>query len=175
MQTFFRIILVLIILLIIISFKPHKKEKIKWISLAELKTAYSSQAKPILIDVYTNWCGWCKEMDKKTYGNGKVAEYINEHFYAVKFNAETKDSVYLGALKFGYDPAYKTNNLALYLLSGVIGYPTTVLLSSIDARPAPLSGYLKPSELEPPVKYFGDGAFMDQDFTTYMKNFNGSW
>ncbi len=162
-------------LIIIVSFKPPKKEKIKWISINEMQTAYAKEPRPIIIDVYTSWCGWCKEMDEKTYGNEKVVAYINEHFYAVKFNAESTDSVVLGTIKYGYNPAYNTNGLAVYLLSGLMGYPTTVLLSSIDARPAPLSGYLKPSELEPPVKYFGDGAYKNQDFTVYMTKFAGKW
>ncbi len=140
-----------------------------------MQTAYAKEPRPIIIDVYTSWCGWCKEMDEKTYGNEKVVTYINEHFYAVKFNAESTDSVVLGSIKYGYNPAYNTNSLAVYLLSGLMGYPTTVLLSSIDARPAPLSGYLKPSELEPPVKYFGDGAYKNQDFTVYMTKFTGKW
>lgn len=175
MQNVFRLILVIIILILIISFKPAKRDKIKWISLEELNSAYASDPKPIIIDVYTNWCGWCKVMDKETYSNQKVASYINEHFYAVKFNAESTDSAILGNKRYGYNPAYHANDLAVYLLSGRIGYPTTVLLSNLNAQPAPLSGYLKPSELEPPVKYFGDGAFKKQDFPQYMKEFEGTW
>jgi thioredoxin-related protein len=175
MQKVLRFIGVLSIPLLLTSFLPHNAEKIKWLSLAELQTAYAKQPKPIIIDVYTSWCGWCKVMDKETYSNDKVADYINEHFYAVKFNAESKDSAVFGKKKYGFNPAYNANDLAVYLLFGRMGYPTTVLLSTIDAQPAPLSGYLKPSELEAPVKYFGEGAYKNKNFPDYMKEFTGTW
>ena len=114
-------------------------------------------------------------MDKETYGNNAVASYINENYYAVKFNAEIKDSVELGGKKYGYNPAYKANELAVYLLYGRMGYPTTVLLSTIDAQPAPLSGFLKPAELEAPLKFFGDGLYKIQDFPNFMKSFKNNW
>jgi len=154
---------------------PSNKEKIVWLSLKDLQTAYAMQRRPILIDVYTSWCGWCKVMDKETYTNEKVISYINKNFYAVKFNAETMDSVVLASKKYGYNPGYNANELAVYLLGGHMGYPTTVLLSSITAQPAPLAGYLKPSELEPALKYFGEGSYKKQDFPEFMKGFAGTW
>jgi len=157
------------------SFTIPKKEKIKWLTISELGQAYANQPKPIIIDVYTNWCGWCKVMDKETYGNEKVISYINQNYYAVKFNAETKDTVELAGKKYGFNTVYKANELAVYLLFGQMGYPTTVLLSSIDAQPAPLSGYLKPAELEPPLKFFGDGVYKSSNFPDFMKSFVTNW
>lgn len=169
-------LLVLIILTVILfSFTTPKKEKIKWLTLSELAEAYGKQPKPIIIDVYTSWCGWCKLMDKQTYSNEKVVSYINENYYAVKFNAETKDSVELAGKKYGFNTVYKANDLAVYLLFGQMGYPTTVLLSSIDAQPAPLSGFLKPAELEPPLKFFGDGTYKTTKFPDYMRSFVTNW
>ncbi|MEI8059550.1 MAG: DUF255 domain-containing protein [Ferruginibacter sp.] len=157
------------------SFTIPKKEKIKWLTISELGQAYANQPKPIIIDVYTNWCGWCKVMDKETYGNEKVISYINQNYYAVKFNAETKDTVELAGKRYGFNTVYKANELAVYLLFGQMGYPTTVLLSSIDAQPAPLSGYLKPAELEPPLKFFGDGVYKSSNFPDFMKSFVTNW
>ena len=167
--------ILLAIIAISSSFKSPKKDKINWLSLTELAEAYKKQPKPIIIDVYTSWCGWCKVMDKETYSNDNVAAYINEHYYAVKFDAESKDSAVFAGKKYGYNPAYKANELAIYLLFGRMGYPTTVLLSAADAQPAPLSGYLKPSELEPPLRFFGDGVYKTKNFPDYMKEFSAKW
>ena len=45
------------------------------------------------MDVYTDWCGPCKLMDKNTFQNPYVAAYVTEHYYAVKFNAEGNETI----------------------------------------------------------------------------------
>jgi thioredoxin-related protein len=157
------------------SFIIPKKEKVNWLSVAEFNEVYSKSPKPILIDVYTDWCGWCKVMDRETYEKETVVKYINEHYYAVKLNAESKDSLEWAGKKYGYNKEYKSNELAVYLLFGQMSFPTTVFLPAVDAQPAPLPGFLKPKELESPLKFFGDGAFKTQTFQDYMKTFKGSW
>ncbi|RYY65012.1 MAG: DUF255 domain-containing protein, partial [Chitinophagaceae bacterium] len=116
-------------------------------------------------------CGWCKEMDRTTYSNPKVAAYINEHYYAVKYDAESKDSVAFNKIRYGFNKAAKTNDLALYLSFGDRSYPNTIFLDHINARPAPLSGYMKPKEIEAPMRYFvekkGEETFVD--FNKKMK------
>src|SRR6185503_4150425 len=88
--------LILIFFLISLSsFKvtPSTHDKLAWIDIDQLNVKMKSESKPILIDLYTNWCYWCKVMDKKTYTNSKVISYINEHFYPVKFDAESKEII----------------------------------------------------------------------------------
>jgi thioredoxin-related protein len=158
-----------------VSFLHPEKEKIKWLSFDELSIAYKKEARPIIFDVYTDWCGWCKVMDKETYSKEKVASYINSHYYAVKFNAESTAPVVFNGKKYGYNASNRSSELANYLLFGQYSFPTTVFLSSIDARPAPLAGFLKPAELEAPLKYFGDGAYKKQNYDEFMKSFKPSW
>ena len=173
---FFTVCLLLVLTTsFILSKKNPKKEKINWLTLSELQAVYSKDPRPVLVDVYTHWCQWCKVMDKETYSNDNVASYINEHYYAVRFDAESKDSVSWAGAKFGYNSTYKANDLAVYFTSGQMSFPTTVLLSDITAQPAPLPGFLKPGELEPPLKYFGDGFYKNQNFTDFYKSFNASW
>ena len=175
MQKVLRFSSLLVPALLLLSFIPPKKEKIKWLNLKELQAEYAKHPRPIIIDVYTSWCGWCKVMDKETYSNDKVIGYINKNFYAVKFDAESADTAVLGSKKYTYNSGYNSNDLAVYLLGGRMAYPTTVLLSTLNAQPAPIAGYLKPAELEPPLKYFGEGAYKKQDYPAYMKGFTTSW
>lgn len=159
----------------ILSFNAPKKEKIKWLTVAELQAAYAKNPKPIVVDVYTSWCGWCKVMDRETYAKDDVANYINEHYYAVKLDAESKENFEWNGKTYAYKPEYKSNELALYLLYGQMSFPTTVFLSAIDAQPAPLAGYLKPKEIEAPLKFFGDGIYKTKNYPEFMKSFTPSW
>lgn len=175
MQKVLAIFCLFVLLIIGASFSQPNKEKVKWLSIAEMQAAYAKQPKPILMDVYTSWCGWCKVMDRETYSNPKVAAYLNEHYYAVKFDAEQKDSIVWNGQHFGYNPNNKVHDLAVYLMFGQMSYPTTIFLPELTARPAPLPGYLKPKELETPVKFFGDGAYKNSTFPDFAKGFKGTW
>jgi thioredoxin-related protein len=170
-----KFIICMVLLSTAFSFIRPKKEKINWLSVAELKLAYNNAPKPILVDVYTDWCGWCKVMDRETYEKESVVNYINEHYYAVKLNAESKDSLEWGDKKYGYNQENKSNELAVYLLYGQMSFPTTVFLPAINAQPAPLAGFLKPKELESPLKFFGDGEYKTKTFQEFMKTFNNTW
>ncbi len=164
-----------LILVVAASFIAPKKDKVQWLSVAELQAAYNKNPKPILVDVYTSWCGWCKVMDRETYSKDDVAAYINEHYYAVKLDAETKETLVWSRKEYGYNAAYKSNDLAIYLLGGQMSYPTTVFLTALSAQPAALPGYQKPKELEAPLKYFGDGIYKTKNFQEFNSAFTASW
>src|ERR1700741_3819989 len=140
-------------------------------SLNEVSAKLKQQQKPILIDIYTDWCHWCKVMDKKTYGDEKVIDYLSEKFYVVKVNAETKDSLTWANRTFTYNSNYSINNFTLYATKGEAGFPATVILTGADAEPIPISGFLEPKELEPILKYFGEGNYLTQSFQQYKKTF----
>jgi uncharacterized protein YyaL (SSP411 family) len=163
------------VLFVLASFMVPTGEKVQWLTVAEMQAAYRKNPKPILVDVYTSWCGWCKVMDKQTYANGKVAAYINEKYYAVKFDAESREPVEWNGKQYSYDEQNKINDLAQFLLYGQLSYPTTVFLGTLDAKPAPLPGYLKPKEIESPLRFFGEGAYKTKNFPEYLKDFKNSW
>jgi uncharacterized protein YyaL (SSP411 family) len=166
--------LLAISLLISFSFLNPPKEKVQWMSFAEMQAAYAIQPRPILVDLYTDWCGWCKVMEKSTYGNEKVAAYINQNYYAVKFNAESKEAIDFNGKKYEYNASMKTNDLALHLSFGDRSYPNTVFLGSLTDRPAPLAGYLKPKELEGPLRYFAERKG-EETFVEFNQKMKGSW
>ena len=73
--------------------KLANKNGIHWISLEEAQEKMKSEPKKVYIDLYTDWCGWCKVMDKKTFSHKQVIDFMNTHFYCVRLHAETKDSI----------------------------------------------------------------------------------
>lgn len=160
-------------LLMAMTNKP--KEKVNWISFEQLQQMYDSAPRPIIVDLYTDWCGWCKVMDKNTYGNSKVAKFINEHYYAVKYNAESKENVVFNGKTYSYNPEYKTNDVAIYLSSGQLEYPNTIFLSGLNSTPAPLAGYMKPKEFEAPVKYFSKAANQNMTFVAFNQQLKKEW
>lgn len=149
--------------------------EMQWMTLAQAEAAMQKEPRPILIDLYTEWCGWCKVMDKKTYKNKDVYSYLNGKYYVVKLDAESKSAVQWKGKTFAYNPQYKVNEIALFLTGGQLSYPTTVIIPAGTNEPQPIPGYLQPKELEPVVRFFGDGAYKTQNFPDFHKKFKGKW
>src|SRR5215213_5456884 len=100
------------------------KESIQWLTLQQAEESNKKLQKPILIDLYTDWCGWCKVMDKQTYSNKQVAAYIMDKFYPVKLNAEQKQAITFGGRTYQFNSNYRTHEIALYFTQGQLSYPT---------------------------------------------------
>jgi thioredoxin-related protein len=151
------------------------KEGVRWLTLQEAEESNKKLQKPILIDLYTDWCGWCKVMDKQTYANKQVAAYIMDKFYPVKLNAEQKQAIVFGGKTYKFNDAYRTHDFAIYLTQGQLSYPTTVILPGNGNMPQAIPGFLKPREIEPIVKYFGEGQFGKIAFDEYDRKLKKVW
>ncbi len=157
-----------------------QSQTVNWISLDEAFEAQKKVPKEIIVDVYTNWCGPCKLLDKKTFGNSDVANFINEHFYAVKFNAEGSEKVNFQGNTFenpGYDATKKGRNATheFTRFLGVSGYPTILFFDDTGQYLTPLVGYQKPQQLESYLKLFYDELYKSlttqEDFNAFSKSF----
>jgi thioredoxin-related protein len=152
------------------SFKPETGTKtageIQWISIEEAYIKNQKEPRKVLIDVYTDWCGWCKVMDRETFKNKAVADYINKKFYAVKLDAEQTASITLGGKKF--ESRGRTHDLALALTNNQPSYPTTVFLDDQFQMIQPLPGYMKPKEFHEVITFFGENYHKKEAFEVYQ-------
>lgn len=138
--------------------------EINWMTIEEATAAQAKTPKKIMIDVYTKWCGPCKMLDKNTFHNKDLADYVNENYYAVKFDAESPDDVTFKGKKFSnpdYDPAKKGRNSVNPLSRelGVRAYPTIVFMDEDQNLIAPVSGYQSPQALELYLKLFASDEY----------------
>lgn len=151
-------------------FSQSKDEKINWISFSKAQELNKTHPKKFLVDVYTEWCTWCKTMDATTYSNKKLAAYINEHFYPVKFNAESRDEIDFMGNTYQYSPQYKVNTLAIALLHGQLAFPSTVFLDQDFQHEQVIQGYQKTREMRTIVIFFGNNIYKKESFEQYRKS-----
>lgn len=105
--------------------------------------------RPVLVDVYTDWCGWCKRMDRDVYARSDVQQYLASKFVVVRLNAESNESArYEGK-------AYTARTLAARF--GVSGYPTTIFLNGRGDHLGNVPGYFPPSRFLLLLRFIGDG------------------
>lgn len=149
------------------------EKEIQWISLDALQEKMKKNPKKVYIDVYTDWCGWCKVMDQKTFTNPSVINYINKNFYAVKLDAEQKDSIHFMGGHYGLEG--RTNQFAIQLLRGQLSYPTTVIMEENFQNPQIIPGYQDVKAIEPILKYLGENHYKTTPWEEFSKNYKHIW
>lgn len=121
-----------------------------------------STGKPVLVDVYTDWCGWCKRMDREVYARREVDAYLSSHFVTVRLNAES------GELAAWRGKNYSARSLAEAF--GVNGYPTTVFLDASGNKLVNVPGYIPADRFLLLLRFIGDGHMAKQEsWEDYLK------
>lgn len=150
---------------------PNKGDAVRWYTWEEAIAASEKKPKKIIIDVYTDWCGWCKRMDKTTFAEAKVAAYLNENFYPVKFNAEQREDIqYKGhTLQYRESGRRGVHDLAYSLLDGRLGYPSVVYLDEEQNRISVSPGYKSAGDMLKELRYIAGNFYK----TTTFNDFTG--
>jgi len=159
----------LLILLCLGTFTAQAQQ-VQWLSWEQASEMVANGTdKKVFIDVYTDWCGWCKRMDKDTFQNAEVAKYMTDNFLMVKLDGEAKENMDYKGRTFKYVPSGRRgyHELAATLMRGRLSYPTVVFLDEKMNMLSPVPGYQKPEPFLNIARYFGDNIFKEKDWKTY--------
>lgn len=117
-----------------------ESNKITWYNLTDGYNKAKKEKKILVVDVYTDWCYWCKVMDKMTYENKSIIMKMNQYAVAVKFNPEINGNHTINGQTLTSDQA------AVYLNKGsrIPGYPNTFMWKDLtnNNKIGSYSGYL---------------------------------
>jgi thioredoxin-related protein len=171
-----------LVFVVLVSNMSHAQ--IDWMTMDQALAAQKLKPKKIFMDVYTDWCGPCKLLDKKTFSNKKVIRYINQHYYAVKFNGEGTESVTYNNFTYtnpNYQPERKGRNAQHFFADAlkITAYPSLVFFNETGGVIQALPGYKSPQDLEIFLKMIATDDFKalttEKAWETYRNNFKGKF
>ncbi|CAH1000416.1 hypothetical protein LEM8419_01569 [Neolewinella maritima] len=160
-----------VLLSLLFLFSLPLSAQVEWLSWEEAMTRHASDPKPVLVDVYTDWCGWCKQMDKKVFADKKIASFISEHFYAVKLDAEQTEDIIYDGHTFSYDPTAGRRGvhaLAVALLDGRMSYPSVVYLDENRNRITISPGFKPAERYIHELRYVQEKHWESMSYQDYM-------
>lgn len=138
---------------------PPSPGPITWMSIEQAEEACRKKPRKIFIDVYTDWCGWCKKMDQTTFRDSAVAAYAGKHFYAVKLNAEDRGNIIFRNRVYAYNASMRSHDLAVALLNGQMSYPSLVFLDEKLNPIQTFGGYSDAGQFAMMLHYFEENAY----------------
>jgi thioredoxin-related protein len=148
--------------------------QVQWMTFEQMQEAQKKSPRKVIVDIYTDWCGWCKKLDKDVYGNPYIAEYINRNYYAIKFNAEKNGPVIFKGETYALkdiNPKKQTHSLALKLMNNRAAYPATALLNENLELYSTVPGYMEVKEFEAMLVYFKENHFQAESWNDFRAKF----
>ena len=149
------------------------QEEVNWYSIDEAVQMASEEPRVLVIDVYTDWCHWCKRMDATTFSDPEIIQIMNKHFYPVKLNAEGKEDIVIGERTFKFVQSGRRgyHEVAAIVTKGQLSYPT---ISYVDDQGRVLEaapGFKPPEQFKVHLSYYAGEAYKTQTFQEFSESF----
>ena len=164
--------------LFFIAFSPGAtgQNKIKWMTWEDALKAHETAPKKFVVDIYTDWCTWCKRMDKQTFQKDHIARYVNQNFYAIKFDAESKRDILFNGntYKFIKKGRKGYHELAVAITQGQLSYPTVVFLDEKLSVIQPIPGFQDAKMFELIMTYFSENHYKDTPWASYTRDYKSN-
>ena len=164
---------ILVVITLALFSAIQAQEKVKWYSIEEAVMLAAQEPRVLVIDVYTDWCGWCKRMDATTFSDPDVAALMNKSFYPVKLNAEGKKDIVIGdrTFKFVDNGRRGYHEIAAVVTKGRLSYPT---ISYVDEQGRVLEaapGYKTADQFKVFLAYYSGEAYKTKTFQEFTESY----
>ncbi len=165
--------LILLLIFVYIAGPQASGQNVEWLSWEEAMELSKTEKRKIMIDVYTDWCGWCKQMEKVTFNSTSVAGYLNDNYYPVKFDAESKKTLNYNGKEYKYIKRGRNgyHELAAELLRGKLSFPTVVILDENANMIQPIPGFQDAKTFEMVMKFFAEDHFKNTPWPKFAREF----
>ena len=165
-----------LIILLLLSTDGFSQSTINWNNWEEGIAKAEAENKKVVLHLYTEWCTWCKKMDKTTFQDSLVIKYINENFVAIKFDAEQRqDITFKGeTYKFTRGGLRGYHALASKLTHGQLKYPTMVFMDEDSRVIQMLPGFMNSLNLETILTYFAGNHHQKTPWAIFQFNYESS-
>ncbi len=149
-------------------------QEVNWMSFEEAIKATKEEERKIIVDIFTEWCGWCKKMDQTTFQNKYIVDYINTHFYAVKFDGEQHDPIDFKGQTYTYvkNGLRGYHELAAELTRGRLSYPSVVFIDEELNVIQALRGFQPSLRFEQIMSYFAQDYHKTTPWSKYSENYH---
>ncbi len=150
------------------------QDQIQWLTWEQALEKNKIEKRKIIVDVYTQWCTWCKKMDQRTYRRPEIVEQINQEFYAIKFDAEQKEDIIFNNKIYKYVSTFGMkgyHELAQEIMNGRMSYPTTVFIDEDLNVIQPIPGFQGSITFKMILDYFSGNFYTHTPWHKFEKGY----
>ena len=169
--------IVMIIALGMTDLAASDHAKVNWLTIEEAQDKFNEEPRAIFVDVYTDWCGWCRRMESETFSHPHIAEMLNTYFYPVKLNAEQEEPiVFMGVTYENENIGQRraTHSFAIALLQGQMSYPSVAFFDDNMQLVTAIPGFRPPKNMEAVLAFFKDEVYKESpNLQEFINSFEG--